>query len=154
VDLKLIIIGKQGWKMNDFADQLRRSPELGKRLHWLHGCSDAEVRALYGASSGLIMASHNEGFGLPIVEAFQAGLPVLARDIPVFREVAGDQACYFSGTDPHALAATLRDWAANGFTPRPRSGSEFTWDNCYQKMCAAIFGNDWYATWQPKTNDV
>ncbi|KGB99037.1 MULTISPECIES: glycosyltransferase family 4 protein [Burkholderia] len=154
VDLKLIIIGKQGWKMDEFADQIRRSPELGKRLHWLHGCSDAEVRALYSASSGLIMASHNEGFGLPIVEAFQAGLPVLARDIPVFREVAGDQARYFSGTDPHGLAATLRDWAANGFTPRPRSGSEFTWDNCYQKMCAAIFGNDWYATWQPKTNDA
>ena len=149
-NLNLIIIGKQGWKMDEFADQMLRSPELGKRLHWLHGCSDAEVRALYGASSGLIMASHNEGFGLPIVEAFQAGLPVLARDIPVFREVAGDQACYFSGNDPRVLATALRDWAASGFMPRPRSGSEFTWDNCYRKMCNAMFEDEWYTTWQPR----
>ncbi|WP_175688788.1 glycosyltransferase family 4 protein [Burkholderia anthina] len=153
-NLSLIIIGKQGWKMDEFADQLRRSPELGKRLHWLHGCSDAEVRALYGASSGLIMASCNEGFGLPVVEAFQAGLPVLARDIPVFREVAGNQACYFSGNDPQVLATTLRDWAANDFMPRPRSGSEFTWDNCYHKMCRAIFEDEWYATWQPKRKEA
>lgn len=153
-NLNLIVIGKPGWKMGEFADQLRRSPELGKRLHWLHGCSDAEVRALYGASSGLIMASHNEGFGLPIVEAFQAGLPVLARDIPVFREVAGDQARYFSGDDPQTLAAALRDWAASGFTPRPRSGSEFTWDNCYNKICKAIFDDEWYATWHPKSENA
>lgn len=153
-DLNLIIIGKQGWKMDEFADQLRRSSEFGKRLHWLHGCSDAEVRALYGASSGLIMASHSEGFGLPIVEAFQAGLPVLARDIPVFREVAGDEACYFSGNDPSLLATALRDWAANDFTPRPRSGSEFTWDNCYRKMCKAIFEDEWYATWRPKNKSA
>ncbi len=149
--LNLIIIGKQGWKMDEFADQLQRSPELGKRLHWLPRCSDDEVRALYNASSGLVMASVSEGFGLPIVEAFQAGLPVLVRDIPVFREVAGDDACYFSGTDPEALATALRNWAATGFTPRPRSGSEFTWDNCYRKMCDAIFEDAWYTTWQPKS---
>ncbi|MFX1684467.1 glycosyltransferase family 1 protein [Paraburkholderia sp. A2RI-6] len=153
-DLNLIIIGKQGWKMDEFSDQLRRSRELGKRLHWLHGCSDAEVRALYGASSGLIMASHNEGFGLPIVEAFQAGLPVLARDVPVFREIAGDHARYFSGNDPQELAAVLRDWVANGFTPRPSSGLEFTWDNCYQKICKALFEDEWYATWHPKDKNV
>ncbi|MGH8783405.1 glycosyltransferase family 4 protein [Paraburkholderia sp.] len=152
--LNLIIIGKQGWKMDKFADQLRRSPELGKRLHWLHGCSDAEMRALYGAGSGLIMASHSEGFGLPIVEAFQAGLPVLARDVPVFREVAGEHARYFSGDDPHTLAAAMRSWAANGFTPRPSSGSEFTWDNCYHKICKAIFEDEWYATWCPKSKNA
>ncbi|KWF84145.1 hypothetical protein WL93_20900 [Burkholderia diffusa] len=153
-DLNLIIIGKQGWKMDEFADQLRHSPELGKRLHWLHGCSDSNMRALYGASSGLIMASQNEGFGLPIIEAFQAGLPVLARDIPVFREVAGKQARYFSGHDPQVLAAALQDWVANGFTPHPRSGSEFTWDNCYHKICKAIFEDDWYATWHPKSKNA
>jgi glycosyltransferase involved in cell wall biosynthesis len=153
-NLNLIIIGQQGWKMHEFTEQLQRSPDFGKRLLWLPRCSDDEVRALYGASSGLIMASVNEGFGLPIVEAFQAGLPVLARDIPVFREVAGDDARYFSGTDPEALATALRDWAASGFTPRPRSGSEFTWDNCYRKMCDAIFEDEWYATWQPKSRKV
>ncbi|MFL9870942.1 glycosyltransferase family 4 protein [Paraburkholderia megapolitana] len=153
-NLNLIIIGKQGWKMDDFADELRRSPELGKRLHWLHSCSDADVHALYGASSGLIMASHDEGFGLPIVEAFQANLPVLARDVPVFREIAGDQASYFSEDDPQALAATLRSWVANGFTPRPSSGAEFTWGNCYDKICKALFEEEWYATWYPESKNA
>ncbi|MGF6765497.1 glycosyltransferase involved in cell wall biosynthesis [Paraburkholderia sp. GAS33] len=153
-NLNLIIIGKQGWKMDEFADQLRRSPELGKRLHWLHGCSDAEMRALYGASSGLIMASESEGFGLPIVEAFQANLPVLARDVPVFREVAGEHARYFSGDDPQTLEAALRSWVANGFTPRPSSGLEFTWGNCYHKICKAIFEDEWYATWYPKSKNA
>jgi glycosyltransferase involved in cell wall biosynthesis len=153
-NLNLIIIGNYGWKLDGFADQLRRSPELGKRLHWLHSCSDADVRALYGASSGLVMASHNEGFGLPIVEAFQADLPVLARDVPVFREIAGEQARYFSGDDPQSLAVALRSWAANGFTPRPSSGAEFTWDNCYHKICKAIFEDDWYATWYPKSKNA
>lgn len=148
-NLNLIIVGKQGWKMDEFVDQLRHSPELGKRLHWLDGCSDAEVHALYKASSGLIMASCNEGFGLPIIEAFQASLPVLARDIPVFREIAGNQPRYFSEDDPQALAVVLRDWAATGFTPHPSSGAEFTWDNCYHNICKAIFEDELYATWYP-----
>lgn len=150
-DLNLIIIGKQGWQMDDFAEQIRRSPEFGRKLHWLHDCRDADVRAFYGAGSGLLMASHHEGFGLPIAEAFHAGRPVLARDIPVFREIANDDARYFAGDDAEELAAALRSWATDGFTPRPPAAPKFTWDNCYQKICDAILKDQWYTTWRPKT---
>src|SRR5690606_18543794 len=55
-------------------------------------------------------ASLNEGFGLPLIEAAQRGLPIIARDIPVFHEVAGDAAWYFSGNTAEELEQTLRQW--------------------------------------------
>ena len=58
-------------------------------------------------SSSLIAASECEGFGLPLIEAARQGLPVIARDIPVFREVAGDHAFYYSAGRPEELADAL-----------------------------------------------
>jgi glycosyltransferase involved in cell wall biosynthesis len=55
----------------------------------------------------LCMPSVAEGFGMPIVEAFQTGTPCLLSDIEVFREVAQDAAEYHGPTDPSALAAGL-----------------------------------------------
>ena len=58
----------------------------------------------------MIAASQAEGFGLPLIEAAQHGLPIIARDIPVFREVAQDGAYYFSGNDPESLALAIKHW--------------------------------------------
>jgi len=58
----------------------------------------------------LLIASQGEGFGLPIIEAAQYGKPILARDIPVFREIAGEHAQYFSSTTPTALASDIAAW--------------------------------------------
>jgi len=149
-DIGLVIVGMQGWNMEAFASQLQRSPELGKRLHWLRGCGDAGLRALYGASSGLVMASRHEGFGLPIAEALHAGVPVLARDLPVFREMVGDRVRYFSGDDPQELAVAIRNWVADGFVPRADFPASLTWDSSYQQLCDVIFGNRWYKTWFPE----
>ena len=59
---------------------------------------------------GLLMASQGEGFGLPIIEAAQYGTPILARDIPVFQEIAGENARYFVGTTPEALGTEIGAW--------------------------------------------
>ncbi|MEO6102748.1 MAG: hypothetical protein ABIP44_03800, partial [Pseudoxanthomonas sp.] len=50
------------------------------------------------------------GFGLPLVEAAAHGLPVLARDLPVFREVGGGGVDYFSGESPAQLQSAIVDW--------------------------------------------
>ena len=77
------------------VEKLRHHPELGKRLFWLEGISDEYLEKVYATCVCLIAASEDEGFGLPLIEAARHRIPILARDIPVFREVAGDHASYF-----------------------------------------------------------
>ena len=62
---------------------------------------DADLRALVAGAAAYVFPSLYEGFGIPIEEALAKGTPVLASDIPVFREVGGDRITYF---DPRALA--------------------------------------------------
>ena len=71
------------------------------------------------------MASEGEGFGLAIVEGARHGKPLILRDIPVFREIAGKHAFYFRGDTPEELAKALREWfslrAARRTLPRRAS---------------------------------
>ena len=64
----------------------------------------------YERATGVIAASYGEGFGLPIVEARRHGKPVLARDIPVFREVADRSASFFTSDDRGKLAEQIAAW--------------------------------------------
>ncbi|MBC7621272.1 MAG: glycosyltransferase family 4 protein, partial [Candidatus Saccharibacteria bacterium] len=86
---QLVIAGKKGWKIDALIARLQNHPEAGQRLHWVNSPSESALLALYQRCNGLIMASKGEGFGLPIKEAQFFGLPVLARALPIFYEVAG-----------------------------------------------------------------
>ena len=108
--VSLIIVGKPGWMVEELTSRLKDHPEAGHRLFWFQGVSDEALRRLYEVAKGVLVASRGEGFGLPVVEAAQHGRPVLVRDIPVFREVAGNGATYFSGDGPEDLANALRQW--------------------------------------------
>ena len=90
---------------------MQSHPLLGKRLFWLQSVSDQYLQQLYKVSAGLIAASYGEGFGLPLIEAAQYKIPVIARNIPVFREVAGEFAEYFDATSSDVeLSDFLSDW--------------------------------------------
>ncbi|QJP73672.1 glycosyltransferase family 4 protein [Burkholderia glumae] len=106
----LSIVGRAGWAVEALTARLAAHPESGKRLHWLAGAGDAELARLYESSDGLILASEGEGFGLPIIEAAAQRLPLLLRDLPVFREIAGDHASYFSSVTAAELAPRLQQW--------------------------------------------
>lgn len=84
-ELNLVIVGRPGWKTEELQATLRQHPQSGKRLFWLDDADDSALTALYDACKGVIMASHAEGFGLPLLEALGRGKSVLARDIPIFR---------------------------------------------------------------------
>jgi glycosyltransferase involved in cell wall biosynthesis len=109
-DINLVIVGKPGWQTEKLCKQLHQHSELGKRLFWWHSCDDATLAALYQTSTALLAASYDEGFGLPLIEAARYGLAIIARDIPVFREVAGQHASYFQGATPELLAQALASW--------------------------------------------
>lgn len=117
---RLVIVGKRGWHMDAMAKRLTEHFRAGRELFWIEGASDDMLAELYRTSTALIAASEGEGFGLPLIEAAQWGIPIIARDIPVFREVAGTHASYFSATDAEGLARELEQWLednAAGNTP-------------------------------------
>ena len=97
--------------VDELATKMRNHPELNKRLFWLEGISDEYLEKVYASSTCLIAASEGEGFGLPLIEAAQHKLPIIARDISVFREVAGDYAYYYAhNNDPDVLTETITKW--------------------------------------------
>jgi glycosyltransferase involved in cell wall biosynthesis len=110
-DLRLCIAGAVGWMVGDTVRRIREHPQFDKKLFFVERFTDAEINVCYAAATGLIAASRAEGFGLPIVEAALHQVPVLASDIPVFREVGGDGAIYFSLHDCEDLAAKIIDLA-------------------------------------------
>jgi alpha-1,2-rhamnosyltransferase len=108
IDTQLVIFGRLGWRSDELVQRIREHPELGRRLAWFEAGSDAELDYAYRHASALIFASRCEGFGLPLVEAMQCGLPALASDIPVFREIGGDYPVYFDPDDAASLRNAIR----------------------------------------------
>jgi glycosyltransferase involved in cell wall biosynthesis len=130
VDANLVIVGKKGWHTNELADRLQKHPENMQRLIWLQSISDECLQRLYVEADCLIAASLGEGFGLPLIEAAQHGLPVLARDLPVFKEVAGSHASYFGAESEKDLASAIRIWLechARGEAPTSTGMPFLTW---------------------------
>ncbi|WP_329741582.1 glycosyltransferase family 1 protein [Dyella sp. A6] len=141
----LVIVGKQGWKSDELAARLRKHPEFGRRLHWLEGISDEYLEQVYASSACLVAASEGEGFGLPLIEAAQHGLPILARDIPVFREVAQNHATYFpEHADSETLARSIEVWLEayrQGHHVRSEGMQRLTWAESAQNLLALLLGN-------------
>jgi len=111
-NVALVVVGLPGWMTDVIQRRIRHHDELGKRLFWFMHAGDALVEKLYATCTALLAPSQGEGFGLPLVEAARRGLPILARDLPIFREVAGTHATYFSGLDAPSLASAVRKWLA------------------------------------------
>ncbi|MHB1656195.1 MAG: glycosyltransferase [Burkholderiales bacterium] len=150
IDINLVIVGKQGWLVDQLADSLRQHPELNQRLFWLEGISDEYLEKIYVASACLIAASEGEGFGLPLIEAAQHKLPIIARDIPVFREVVGEHALYFAGLKAIDLANAVRDWLVLDKAhkaPVSNSIPWLTWKQSTQSLLDIILGDQWYRHW-------
>jgi glycosyltransferase involved in cell wall biosynthesis len=110
LSIQLVIVGRVGWKVSSLVTRLRGHLEAGRRLHWFHDADDDTLHALYEAAAGVTIASEAEGFGLPILEAALRRKPLLIRDLPVFREIAGHGATYFGGETLSQFAGELRSW--------------------------------------------
>lgn len=152
LDIGVVFVGRTGWMMQALENRVLAHPEYDSRLHWLRDADDAMVAALYKQSGALLNASEGEGFGLPLVEAARAGLPVITRDLPIFREVCGEHALYFSGgADP--MAGVLRRWLQlhrSGQMPDPAAIITISWSESSRRLTEIVMADDWYATWSPK----
>lgn len=85
--LNLVLVGKQGWRIDELITMIEQNKFYNKKLFWLKDVDDKQLIALYHQAKGTIMASLDEGFGLPLIESIAMNKHILVRDIPVFREV-------------------------------------------------------------------
>ena len=123
----LCIVGRIGWKCAPLIARIRSHPELGRRLFMFNDLDDSELEYSYRHSRALVFPSFVEGFGLPLVEAMQRGLPAMASDIAVFREIGAEFLAYFRLDDPASLARQIEEFETCGQFPARRPVREWSW---------------------------
>lgn len=96
---QLVVIGQRGWECEQVVDLLDRCEALRGHVVELSRCDDRELATWLAHAQALLFPSFIEGFGIPLVEAMMLGVPVIASDLPVFREIAGDIPRYLDPLD-------------------------------------------------------
>ena len=110
---KLYIVGTKGWAEPGLFARIAATPGV----EVLSGLTDGAVTALLAGAEALLWPSFAEGFGLPPLEAAALGVPVIASDLSVTRELMGDYPVYLDATDAYSWLETI---TALGQRPGPR----------------------------------
>lgn len=109
---KLVIIGRRGWECENVVDMLERCAELRTAVIEKGDCSDSELYGLLKHTRALLFPSFAEGYGMPLAEALALNIPVLASDLPVFREIAGDVPDYLDPLDGPGWFTQIQRYSA------------------------------------------
>ena len=135
--VNLVIMGKRGWLTQSLSKRLEAHQEFNRQLYWFEQADDRMLGKAYSSADCLLAASFGEGFGLPLIEAASFCVPILARDLPVFHEVAGDYATYFEGQDEEDMASAIEAWLKTSPDDPSRDSGKITintWAMCGQKI--------------------
>jgi glycosyltransferase involved in cell wall biosynthesis len=156
-DIRLCIAGSAGWMVEKTMRRISGHPQFNKKLFLVEKFTDAEINLCYAGATALIAASVAEGYGLPIVEASLHKVPVLASDIPVFREVGGDGVIYFSLNGCEDLATRIVRLSAMAVSDRKAMASRVkvkTWrESAIHLLEIVLEGKHAYHHVQPPTQD-
>ena len=108
---RLVVIGQRGWECENVVDLLERSELLRGFVFEFSRCNDDDVATYLHHAQALLFPSFVEGYGMPLVEALAAGVPVVASDLAVFREFAADIPDYADPLDPQRWLSLIKDYA-------------------------------------------
>ncbi|GAA2816621.1 glycosyltransferase family 1 protein [Saccharopolyspora taberi] len=137
-DLALVVVGSPGWGAVDLRRIAADHGLAPERLRLLGGVTDAELAEVLRRAAALAAPSLAEGFGLPVLEAMAAGVPVIHSDAPALVEVAGGAGIEVPRADHRALAAALRTAADAPDRDRIEAGrrraAEFTWERAAREV--------------------
>lgn len=115
---RLVVIGQRGWECENVVDLLERCEVLRGVVIERPSCSDAELATYLHHAQALLFPSFAEGYGMPLVEALAGGVPVIASDLGVFREIAGDLPDMIHPLDGMRWAETVRAYVGSDSLPR------------------------------------
>lgn len=110
---ELVLIGQRGWQADEVFALLDNSPELQSHVHELGRCDDHTMLAWLAQARAVLLPSFIEGFGIPVVEALQCGVPVIASDLPVFQEIAGEIPLFLDPHDEDAWEAAILEYCTD-----------------------------------------
>lgn len=105
-DLHLVIVGRQTKYQKQLDAEIRRRG-LGNRIHFLQGVPNTLLPAVYRQAEAFIYPSRYEGFGVPVIEAIQSGLPVVAATGSCLEEAGGPDSLYVDPDDADGAAAAV-----------------------------------------------
>ncbi len=105
----LAVVGQSGWGDLDLPGAARSAGVAPEQLHMLGRLSDDDVAAVLAGAQALVVPSRAEGFGLQLLEAMGAGIPVIHSAAPALSEVAGGAGIEVAVGDPVALARAITD---------------------------------------------
>ena len=140
---QLVIAGKAGWRTDELVATLRAAA-AGGRVRWLDYVDANDMCALYQGAVGFVFPSLYEGFGLPVLEAFASGIPVVTSTTSSLPEVAGDAALLIDPTDVDALAEAMASILNDSLlASRLRAAGlerarTFTWTRCAAETVAVL----------------
>lgn len=142
-DEHLVVAGLAGKASRDVAVRLS-DPQLASRVHLLGWQPRSILVALFQSAEALVFPSTFEGFGMPVLEAMAAGVPVACSDIPPLREVAGDAALFFDPYSPKRIAEGVRrvlddsDLRASMIARGKERAARSTWRRAAERTLAVL----------------
>lgn len=130
----LVIVGKS----DGFRTGINLTQELNENVRFTGFVSDDDLASLYNNAAAYIFPSFYEGFGLPILEAMSFNLPILASNIPVFKEIAGQDIMYFDQNTFVDFDVKLTELLKASPKDYSQTLAFFTWENSVKKMVDVI----------------
>ncbi len=117
---RLVVIGQRGWECENVVYMLERCKQLKDYVLEIPACTDEELVTWLHHAQALLFPSFAEGYGMPLVEALACGIPVIASDLQVFREVAGEIPEYVDPLDGKRWCEMVIEYAKADSQPRAR----------------------------------
>jgi len=140
-EFHLVLAGGSGWLNEDIQETIQRLG-LSDRVHIIGYVEEKSLPVLYSLATVFVYPSLYEGFGLPVLEAMQCGVPVLTSNVSSLPEVAGDAALLVMPTEIDDIAYGLRQLLENADLRaelRARGyqrAREFSWERCARETLA------------------
>lgn len=141
-DLNFVLVGSKGWDYDHIFAEASKCPELKKRVIFAGRVADKDLAPIYSGATAFVYPSLYEGFGLPILEAMQCGVPVITSDRSSSPEVVGDGGLMIDPADGEALSHAMLQLYENrelrvelSRRALGRAG-QFSWDRCVSETVA------------------